>query len=313
MEDATSVYWTTADLSPICPTRPPRHSESCKYERSYDQGITGAKSASSQSGAVVEQHPVAVLSHFKRMPAAAANFHIFNSEWLCATCPSHDVAFCRDVAQTVKAHAVNVEPLKAFERIVSAKYLIFRQGESLDTIPIICKGWATSEVTLGDGRSQILSFLLPGDMISTALFFDTRIPSTIRSITDVQLRAFSRNQLKQLMASNSNLFDAFSRAWLQERSRIDQLAVDLGQRSAEERIANLILNLFERLNRIGLTRDNTLEFPLRQRHISRYAGLTVVHVSRILSDFRNKGLILHSERTLTIIDLAGLRHLAGIR
>ena len=128
----------------------------------------------------------------------------------------------------------------------------------------------------------------------------------------MQLRAFSRNQLKQLMASNSNLFDAFSRAWLQERSRIDQLAVDLGQRSAEERIANLILNLFERLNRIGLTRDNTLEFPLRQRHISRYAGLTVVHVSRILSDFRNKGLILHSERTLTIIDLAGLRHLAGI-
>lgn len=247
------------------------------------------------------------------MAAAAANFHVFNSEWLCATCPSHDVAFCRDVAQVVKAHAVNIEPLKALERIVSAKQIIFRQGESLNTIPIICKGWATSEVPLGDGRSQILSFLLPGNMISTALFFDTTIPSTIRSITDVQIRAFSRNQLKQLLATRSNLFDAFSRAWLQERSRIDQLAIDLGQRSAEERIARLILNLFERLNRIGLTRDNTLEFPLRQHHISRYAGLTVVHVSRILSDFRNKGVILLSERTLTITDLTALRHLAAIR
>lgn len=247
------------------------------------------------------------------MAAAAANFHIFNSEWLCATCPSHDVTFCRDVVQTVKAHAVNIEPLKAFERIVSARHSIFRQGESLDTIPIICRGWATSEMAVGNGRSQILSFLLPGDVISAALFFDTSIPSTIKSITDVQLRLFSRNQLKQLLATNSNLFNAFSRAWLQERSRIDQLAIDLGQRSAEERIAHLILNLFERLNRIGLTRDNTLEFPLRQHHISRHAGLTVVHVSRILSDFRNKGFILHSERTLTITDLAGLRHLAGIR
>ena len=56
-----------------------------------------------------------------------------------------------------------------------------------------------------------------------------------------------------------------------------------------------------------------LDFPLRQRHIADATGLTPVHVSKVLSEFRRSGLIRLSERSLTILDLTGFRRIANMR
>ncbi|MGA9004849.1 MAG: helix-turn-helix domain-containing protein [Pseudolabrys sp.] len=56
-----------------------------------------------------------------------------------------------------------------------------------------------------------------------------------------------------------------------------------------------------------------LDFPLRQRHIADATGLTSVHVSKVLSEFRRSNLIKLSERSLTILDLAGFRRVANMR
>jgi CRP/FNR family transcriptional regulator len=246
------------------------------------------------------------------MHAAAAQFHVFNSEGLCSSCPSRALAFCRGAVGAAQKRPLDRSPLKALEQTVNARRTMFRQGESLDTVPVICKGWAASRVMLKNGRHQILSFLLPGDVISAALIFGPTIQTSIDSITEVQFRSFSRDELKRLFVSSPEVFDTYARAWLDEKSRTDQLAVDLGQRPAEERISRLILNLFERLDRIGLTRDDTMDFPLRHRHISNYAGITPVHVSRVFAEFRSKKLVDISERTMTIKNLPALRRLADM-
>jgi CRP-like cAMP-binding protein len=56
-----------------------------------------------------------------------------------------------------------------------------------------------------------------------------------------------------------------------------------------------------------------VDFPLRQHHIADAVGLTPVHVSKVLSEFRRNGMIQLSERTLAILDPDRLRALARQR
>jgi len=161
-------------------------------------------------------------------------------------------------------------------------------------------------------------FLLPGDLVSTALLFEPRPHCLVEAVTDVNYRTFKRSELKAILLKYPDLFDRLSKAWIEEKDRADQLIVDLGRRTADERIARLMLNLAERLGRRGMIRTAAapaieMDFPLRQHHIADATGLTPVHVSKVLSEFRRSGLIRISDRSLTILDPAGFRRVAQMR
>jgi len=147
------------------------------------------------------------------------------------------------------------------------------------------------------------------------LLFESQSPYMIEAIIDVEYRWFKRSELKGILLKHPNLFDELSKAWAEEKSRADQLIVDLGRRNADERIARLILNLAARLAQRGMVQAENveMEFPLRLHHIADATGLTIVHVSRVLCEFRRSGLLKLSGRTLTILDPKGFRHLAGMR
>ena len=77
----------------------------------------------------------------------------------------------------------------------------------------------------------------------------------------------------------------------------------------------MILNLAERLSERGMVQSATMEidFPLRQHHIADATGLTPVHVSKVLTEFRRSGLINISDRALTIVDPVAFRRVAQMR
>lgn len=234
----------------------------------------------------------------------------------CAACEAYELNLCQaaSAAQWARERA---EPIQIHQSVhtVPTRRIICREQDLHDAVPIICNGWAASVVVLSDGSRQILSFLLPGDLVSTALLFEPRPHCLVEAITDVSYRTFRRTELKGILLKHPDLFDKLSKAWIEEKDRSDQLAVDLGRRTADERIARLILNLAERLTRCGMIQAETMEmdFPLRQHHIADATGLTPVHVSKVLSEFRRNGLIRISDRSLVFLDPEGFRRVAHMR
>jgi CRP/FNR family transcriptional regulator, anaerobic regulatory protein len=233
-----------------------------------------------------------------------------------ATFLAYGLGLCEafaDVAWSASPDASR--PTEQSTSMVPARRIVCREQDLHDVVPIICEGWAASVVLLSDGSRQILSFLLPGDIVSTALFLDVQSPCLIEAITDVRYRAFDRRKLKENLFGHPELLERLSKIWIEEKARSDQLAVDLGRRTADERIARLILNLAERMTQRGLAQSETAEmdFPLRQHHIADATGLTPVHVSKVLTEFRKNGLIDISDRSLTILDPAGFRRVALMR
>lgn len=133
---------------------------------------------------------------------------------------------------------------------------------------------------------------------------------TVEAITEVTFRKFRRKDINFLLKNDSDFFQRVSRAWIQEREYADSLAVDLGRRMADARIARLIMHLAEMASRRNMMIGQTMPFPLRQRHIADATGLTPNHVTKTLASFQKMGLFHFNNRTLTLGDEAQLRSIA---
>ena len=238
-------------------------------------------------------------------------------ELSCTACEAYALSLCSVAGAHTPGSDGQIQ-IEQTSRAVPARRIICREHDLQDAVPIICSGWAASVMMLSDASRQILSFLLPGDLVSTALLFEPCSHCLVEAITDVVYRTFKRSDLKATLFKNPEMFDKLSKVWIEEKDRADQLIVDLGRRTADERIARLMLNLSERLSQRCMTRttENSgleMEFPLRQHHIADATGLTPVHVSKVLSEFRRSGLIKISDRALTILDPIGFRRVAHMR
>lgn len=238
-------------------------------------------------------------------------------QFSCAGCAALELNICAAACAAEVAPPSNGKPIEIHQsgRMVPARRIIWRGQDMHDIVPVICSGWAAAVVMLSDGSRQIVSFLLPGEIISTTLLFEARSYCLVEAITDVHYRTFNRTELKSIVYKQPELLEKISKAWVDEKTRADQLIVDLGRRTADERIARLILNLVDRLVMRNMVQADPIEFefPLRQHHIADATGLTPVHVSKVLTEFRRNGLINISERSLTILDRAGFRRVANMR
>jgi CRP-like cAMP-binding protein len=85
--------------------------------------------------------------------------------------------------------------------------------------------------------------------------------------------------------------------------------LNVGRRPAISRIAHLLCELGLRLEAAGLAEAGRYELPLTQEQIADAAGLTSVHVNRVLQELGRLGLIARSRRSVTIPDWEQLRRI----
>jgi CRP-like cAMP-binding protein len=79
--------------------------------------------------------------------------------------------------------------------------------------------------------------------------------------------------------------------------------LNLGQRSAYERLAHLLVELYVRLEAVHRAHNGRCDFPLTQNDLADATGLTAVHVNRTLQELRRDGLIELERKQLQILDL----------
>lgn len=202
-------------------------------------------------------------------------------------------------------------PLASTSHEIPSRRTIIHCKEWSEFATIVCKGWAISSSTLPDGRRQIHSILLPGDLVLSTGPFNPAFGHTVEAVTSVAYRKYKRRELEALILQNSCLLKKMMNIWSEARAYSNQLALSLGRRTARERIASFLLTLADTLARRGMMTSDSMEFPLRLKHIADATGLTPVHVSKVLTEFQRSGLIDLKDRSLTLLDRAELRHVAG--
>lgn len=193
---------------------------------------------------------------------------------------------------------------------VSAQCDIVQEGDPPRWMRVIAKGWACRYKMLVDGRRQITGFFLPGDMCDLNIFLLPRMDYSIRALEPVQYIALSPFEFEKLMAAHPLVLRAWWRETLANAAIQREWTVNLGQRSALERLAHLLCELHIRLKVIGMVSDDVFDFPITQLELADTLGLTAVHVSRTLKELRTRNLIRLRGHRLCIAEFHELCRIA---
>lgn len=227
----------------------------------------------------------------------------------CATCPLRPLPLFVPAAP---GELALIESLKRDQTAVRAGGSIIDEGQSDAPLFTLLSGWAFRFKTLSDGRRQILNFLLPGDFIGVQQKMSEASQHGVHALTDVLLCVFRRDALWELHRAAPRL--GFATTWLtaREECMVDDSLLSVGRRSAQERIAALLIALYKRA--AALTRDDAagVPFPLTQQHIADALGLSLVHTNKTLRRLERHGLHRIEDGRLHLLDPHALARLADL-
>lgn len=157
---------------------------------------------------------------------------------------------------------------------------------------ILLSGWCARIRFVGVDR-HIVHFLLPGDTIGVGpvRWAGDRLP-VIALTPAITAEARPLNAVVKLgLSEQTGLVEACARAaWREQVYWLNAMA-RLGQQSAYQRIAHLLLELYSRLECVGLASRFGFQAPVTQAMLAQALGLSLVHLSRTLRQMRREGAI----------------------
>lgn len=203
-----------------------------------------------------------------------------------------------------------IKGFKVGEKYMRAGTDVVEAGTSTHHVYTLYSGWALRYDTLPDGRKQILSILLPGDMIGLQAAMFDEAQHSVQALTDVTLCVFLRDRFFELYRRQPKL--GYDVTWLAAHSEaiVDANLLSVGRRTAIERMAYLILSLHDRLDQLGLVTEGGMRFPLTQQQIGDALGLSIVHTNKTLKKLYQRQAIVIRDRHLTILDRPALERIA---
>ncbi|HEV2301894.1 MAG TPA: Crp/Fnr family transcriptional regulator [Stellaceae bacterium] len=203
-----------------------------------------------------------------------------------------------------------LEELQAATRPVRRNREIVSEGRPYDSLFILIEGFSNRYRILRDGRRQVLNIVLPGDLIGfPGCFFENALYS-ITALTEARVAPVPFTRLLGLFQTHARLATAIFWSFSREAAMYAEHLIDVGRRSALERVAHFLLELLNRLQVVGLADDNSYRLPLTQEVMGDALGLSVPHVNRTLRQLRDDGLVAIEEQRVVIHDLEGLSALA---
>ncbi len=183
-------------------------------------------------------------------------------------------------------------------------------GDLTPPLITISSGWAFRYSLLPDGRRQILSFELPGDTIGLPNLLTGEPSYPVQAATSVVYCTVRHEDARELAREAAWFRDRMLAALGRRRAEAELTLTRLGQCNAEERVASVLLEFYDRLALRGLAANNTFVLSLTQQHLADYVGLTVVHLNRILGRLRGRGVISMSGHEVKLLDAPALDRLA---
>ena len=179
-------------------------------------------------------------------------------------------------------------------------------GDHPTDCKLILSGLACTYKLLPDGRRQIMSFQIPGDICDLPGFFLGKMDHAIGTLTAGRIAIIPHEELLDLTETYPRIARALAQSTLVDAAIFREWMVGIGRRSAYARIAHLLCEMGLRLQAVGLGQDDNFKLPMTQAELADALGLTTVHVNRTLKQLRHEGLITLLGRTLTLSDPEGL-------
>jgi CRP-like cAMP-binding protein len=202
------------------------------------------------------------------------------------------------------------EQISAGGQMVGPRIDLIREGDAPDGVILIMEGIACRQKHRANGSRQITAYLVPGDACDLDVALLSRMDHTITTLSACRVVRIPSEIVKRVLEDHAAIARSLRLSSLVDEATLREWLVNVGCRSAIERIAHLFCELLMRLQVVGFASEDSYEFPLTQLDLADTVGLSNVHVNRSLQELRRQGMIELKGRTLRILDRQRLRAIA---
>jgi CRP/FNR family transcriptional regulator len=190
--------------------------------------------------------------------------------------------------------------------------VIFYEGDPADRVYELVDGAIMLYKLLPDGRRQVVEILAPKALfgLPAGRLHDTNA----ETLTAVTVRVVDRREAE----TSTDLQCDITRCLLSQIETLHDHAVLLGRKSAAERVASFLMHFVPNRGVSGCAgptpgRDDKLvPLTMTRQEIADYLGLTIETVSRVISEFKRRGLVIAEKQDrLRLTDVCGICQLTG--
>jgi CRP-like cAMP-binding protein/ActR/RegA family two-component response regulator len=212
-----------------------------------------------------------------------------------------------------KADKALLERISAPSRVVPTQTDLVREGEEPKGVFLILEGMACRHKVRANGTRQIMAYLLPGDLCDLDVGLLDTMDHAITTLSASKVVCISPKVVAEVMEHHPQLARALRMSTLVDEATLREWLVNVGCRSALERVAHLFCELQVRMQAVSLVDGDSYDMPVTQAGLADTTGLSVVHLNRTLQELRRTGLIKLRQRRVTILDLPRLMALAEFK
>ncbi|OAS26607.1 hypothetical protein A5481_05240 [Methylobacterium platani] len=193
---------------------------------------------------------------------------------------------------------------------VEGRHDLLAEGGAPESAVLIVEGVACRYRHRPSGARQITAYLLPGDLCDPDFALLGRMNHSVGTLGPCRVARVAREALSGLTDRHPGLARAFRLAKLAEEETTREWVMNIGCRSAIERVSHLLCELHERLRTVGWATKGGYDLPLTQQDLADTTGLSNVHVNRVLRQLRLMRIVEVGGRRVDILNLPGLQGIA---
>ena len=189
--------------------------------------------------------------------------------------------------------------------------LAFRQDQRADRFFLLLHGRLRVTRLNAEGGQVVVRFIAPNDLFGVGMAIGAATyPGTATAVVDSLALVWPNSAWTDLVAAYPSVAVEALQSLGARLQDTQERVLDLSTLNVEQRIAGAVLSLAAQAGRA--TEDGTLiDFPLSRQDLAELTGTTLHTVSRTLSAWEAKGLVVSGRRRITVRDGPGLEVIAG--
>lgn len=205
-----------------------------------------------------------------------------------------------------------MQKFKVGELSIEAGAPLLMEGSNSPQLFTALRGLGLRFKILPNGNRQVVNFVFPGDFIGLQAGVMGEMQHSVSAASKMTLCVFDRSELWNFFRNHPER--GFDLTWLaaMEEHLLGEALVTIGQRSAIEAVAWVLVRIFQRCDAVGMRRGQSVPMPFTQQDLADALGLSLVHTNKTLGKLRDRQLARWSDGELSIMDIKPLADLSGM-
>ena len=197
--------------------------------------------------------------------------------------------------------------LSGSNRELASGEAVVREGDNPTNVTLLQSGLLCRHKHVAEGKRQILSFHIPGDIPDLQSLFIDVMDHTLAAVVRSNIVLIRHEAVRNLLKRRVELAALLWRDTLIDASIFREWMTGIGRRDAKARIAHLFCEMVTRMNAVGLSDTHLCDLPITQLDVADALGLTDVHVNRVLKELREHGIVEFRHGLITVLDWEALQ------